>query len=171
MKITTRILSRLYKLAITTWPLSRYSRTWYKKLGVNGSQFRICPSVQIVGSFGCLALGNQVEINEGVFLLAKDQITIDDNSTLAYRATVLTSSNPNGPHNGLSSLYPKMTAPVRIGKNSWIGACAVILPGVTIGDYCIVAAGAVVNKDVPDYTVVAGVPAKPVKQLNPQDFE
>lgn len=57
------------------------------------------------------------------------------------------------------------TKPVVIGDDVWIGANAVILPGVTIGQHVVVAAGAVVTKDVPDYSVVAGVPAKVIKQL------
>ena len=57
------------------------------------------------------------------------------------------------------------TKPVTIGDDVWIGANAVILPGVTIGRHCVVAAGAVVTKDVPDNTLVGGVPAKVLKQL------
>ena len=54
-----------------------------------------------------------------------------------------------------------------IGKDCWIGARAVILPGVTIGDCSVVAAGSVVTKDVPPYTMVAGNPAKVKKDLRP----
>lgn len=57
------------------------------------------------------------------------------------------------------------TKPVVVGDDVWIGANAVILPGVTIGTHCVVAAGAVVTKDVPDYSVVGGVPAKVIKRL------
>lgn len=57
------------------------------------------------------------------------------------------------------------TKPVVIGDDVWIGANAVILPGVTIGCHCVVAAGAVVSKDVPDNTLVGGIPAKVLKQL------
>jgi acetyltransferase-like isoleucine patch superfamily enzyme len=57
---------------------------------------------------------------------------------------------------------PVRFAPVKIGDDVWIGARAVILPGVTIGSRCVVAAGAVVKSDVPDGTIVAGVPARPV---------
>ena len=58
------------------------------------------------------------------------------------------------------------TQPVIIGDDVWIGANAVILPGVTIGRHCVVAAGAVVTKDVPDNTLVGGVPAKMIKILS-----
>ena len=57
------------------------------------------------------------------------------------------------------------TTPVTIGDDIWIGANAVILPGVSIGNHSVVAAGAVVTKDVPPHTLVAGVPAKTIKEL------
>ncbi len=55
--------------------------------------------------------------------------------------------------------------PILIKQNAWIGAAATILPGVTIGENSVVAAGAVVSKDVPDNTIVAGIPAKIIKSL------
>lgn len=57
------------------------------------------------------------------------------------------------------------TKPVVIGDDVWIGANAVILPGVTIGSHCVVAAGAVVTKDVPNHTLVGGIPAKVIKNI------
>jgi len=58
-----------------------------------------------------------------------------------------------------------VTRPVAIGRNVWVGAKAVILPGVHIGDNAVVGAGAVVTRDVPPYTVVAGVPARVIKEV------
>ena len=57
-----------------------------------------------------------------------------------------------------------------IKKGAWIGAGASILPGVTVGKYAIVGAGAIVTKDVPDYSVVVGTPAKVVKKLDKDKF-
>ena len=56
-------------------------------------------------------------------------------------------------------------APIRIGENVWIGSNATILPGVTLGDWAVVAAGAVVTKDVPPMTVVGGVPARVLRTI------
>ena len=70
------------------------------------------------------------------------------------------------PYNALAVLYPYKKAPVVIGDNVWIGANVTILPGVTIGDYVVVAAGAVVTKDVPSGVLVAGVPAIVKKRFN-----
>lgn len=58
--------------------------------------------------------------------------------------------------------------PVRIGSGSWLGHGAVVLPGVTIGRHAVVAAGAVVHRDVPDHGVAAGIPAKVIKILHDQ---
>lgn len=132
--------------------------------GMFSAKARIA-SCEISGSFKYLRLGDNAEINKGVFLLLKDTVEIGRNSTIAYQATILTSANPHGPHNKLSKLYPAMTAPVNIGDNVWIGARAVLLPGVSIGECSVVAAGAVVTRDVPPYALVAGVPAKVVKRF------
>ena len=61
--------------------------------------------------------------------------------------------------------------PVRIKRGAWVGANATILPGVTVGEYAIVAAGSVVTKDVPDYAVAAGNPAKVIKTLDRERFK
>lgn len=169
--LLNRMKTRVLRGFLNTTLLNRNSNRWYKALGVVGNNYRISSKITIVGSYANLELGQNAEINTGCFLLSKDKIKIGENSTLAYQATILTSANPNGPHNKLALLYPKVTMPVIIGHNTWIGASAIILPGVTIGNYCVVAAGSVVNKDVPDYTVVGGVPAKPIKKLDPKIFE
>lgn len=160
-------MKRLYRWLMYL-PLIRRKHTFFmKKLGVQlANNARIALGVDIKGDYANISIDKNAEINSGVFLLAKDKILLGENSTIAYHAMVLTSANPNGPYNALSKLYPKMTAPVVIGKNVWIGAGAIILPGVTIGDLVVVAAGAVVNRDIPSGVVVAGVPARIVKTLS-----
>src|SRR5690606_33131652 len=169
-KVSERIRVQLYKLMLRLPGVNFYSRVWYSRLGVKGSNYRMSSDVKVVGDFALLELGSQTEINVGCFILAKERIVIGENTTLAYEAAVLTSANPNGPHNKLAKIYPKIKAPVIIGHDCWVGARAIILPGVKIGNYCVVAAGSVVTKDIADYTVVAGVPAKPVKVLDPRAF-
>src|SRR5690554_8173775 len=170
-KIFLRAKQKLLKVLIASPYINRYKDRFYRSLGVKGKGYRISNNVDVIGEFSNLFLGDQAEINSGCFLLAKESITIGENSTLAYQTTILTSANPNGPHNKLMKLYPKMNAPVTIGDNSWIGARALILPGVKIGNFCVVAAGSVVTKDVPDYSVVGGVPAKVIKMLEPKTFD
>lgn len=93
-----------------------------------------------------------------------DLLSIDDGVGIGPRVTIIINSDPYP--SPLQKIYPKKTLPVNIRKGVWIGAGAIILPGVTIGEYSIVAAGAVVVKDVLPYSVVAGVPARTVKKLS-----
>lgn len=104
-------------------------------------------------------------------MVAYDKISIGENTGIGYQALIMTSAVPKGPSNKLYNIYKRTLEPVNIGHDCWIGARATIFPGVTIGNYCVVAAGSVVTKNVPDYSVVAGVPAKVVKRLNPKDLE
>src|SRR5690606_12881676 len=166
------VTSFIYRSFLILPIFRRYKNFWYIKLGVNLKEnARVSSDIKFIGSFNNLYLDKNSEINSGCFLLAKDKIILGKNSTLAYNVSVLTSANPNGPFNKLSKIYPKIQAPVSIGSDTWIGASAIILLGVSIGNFCVVAAGSVVTKDVDNYTVVAEVPAKIVKKLNPSDFE
>lgn len=108
----------------------------------------------------------RVVISQELFIFdagRSDLLTIEDKVGIGPNVTILIHSDPFP--SPLQKIYPKITLPVHIKKGVWIGAGAIILPGVTIGEYSIVAAGAVVTKDVPPYSVVAGVPAKVVKKL------
>lgn len=114
---------------------------------------------------GKIVCADNVNINAEVMFIALRNISIGKNSTLAYRVMITTSANPNSTYNSLSTIYPPIEKEVVIGNNCWIGAGAIILPGVTIGNGSVVAAGAVVNRDVPDNVMVAGVPAQVKKHL------
>lgn len=120
---------------------------------------------RVVGDYHHIVLHKNCDINDGCFLLAKAKIEIGENSALAYGVSIITSADPNSNYNALGTLYPAKTAPVIIGKDVWVGANSTILPGVTIGDFCVVAAGSVVTKDVPSGCMVAGVPATVKKQI------
>ena len=161
-----KYLMTFAKLVVTSHAPQKLKR-WAINVFGGGKIFKDAKigCIDYCGSLHYLVMKKNSEINRGCFLLAKDKIIIGENSTLAYQVTILTSANPHGPHNKLSTLYPAMTAPVTIGNDVWVGAKAVILPGVTIGECSVVAAGAVVTKDVPPYTLVAGVPARVVKPL------
>ena len=152
-------------------PIIRYKQFVYKMLGVRkifgeqgGCRYFI-RNPRGIGEYRNIWMHHNSEIERECFLLAKDRIEIGVNSTLAYGVTILTGADPNGPYNKLSELYPPVKAPVRIGDNCWIGANAIILPGVTIGDMVVVAAGSVVTKDISSNLMVAGNPAVVKKQL------
>ncbi|SEI41499.1 Acetyltransferase (isoleucine patch superfamily) [Dyadobacter koreensis] len=106
-------------------------------------------------------LGKNVFINHACSFLDIGGITIEDNVMIGPRVNITSENHPLDPSDR-EALIPK---PVIICRNAWIGAGATILPGVTIGENAVVAAGAVVSRDVVANTVVAGVPAKLVKEL------
>lgn len=101
-------------------------------------------------------IGKNVFINHACSFLDMGGITIEDNVLLGPKVNLVTENHPIDPSKRKSLLCK----PILIKRNAWIGAAATILPGVTIGENSIVAAGAVVSKDVPANTVVGGVPAK-----------
>lgn len=150
-------------------PIVKYKQFVYVILGVKKAD-KECEffigAPKLIGDYSNLFMHDNSEIERNCFILAKEKIEIGVNSTLAYGVTVLTGADPNGPRNKLSALYPPKKAPVIIGDDCWIGANAIILPGVTIGNCCVVASGSVVTKDVPSGVLVAGNPAVIKKRLN-----
>ena len=108
-----------------------------------------------------LELGDQVDIGEFVVLRASGGLRIGSRVLIAAHAVVTTRGHPEQPPR-----YAKVVdAPVTIEDDVWIGAGAIVLPGVTVGRGSIVAAGAVVTRSVDPYTVVAGVPAVPIRGI------
>lgn len=108
-----------------------------------------------------ITVGKGVFINMGCKFQDQGGIFIDDGALIGH-GVVLATLNHNLKPKDRHSMVPK---PIHIGKNVWIGANATILPGVTIGDGAIVAAGAVATRDVPENTVVGGVPARILKEV------
>jgi acetyltransferase-like isoleucine patch superfamily enzyme len=106
-------------------------------------------------------IGKNVFINFDCVFLDLGGITIDDNVLIAPKVSLLSEGHPVSPQDR-QSLSP---GHIRIKKNAWIGAGATIMPGVTVGENAVVAAGAIVIKDVPANTIVAGVPAKIIKRI------
>nr|WP_288833939.1 DapH/DapD/GlmU-related protein [uncultured Flavobacterium sp.] len=110
-----------------------------------------------------IKIGKNVFINFDSVFLDLGGITIEDNVLIAPKVSLLTEGHPTSIEDR-HSLIPK---PIYIKKNAWIGANSTILSGVTIGENAIVAAGAVVSEDVPDNTIVGGIPAKFIKNIKP----
>lgn len=108
-----------------------------------------------------ITIGKDVFFNTGCSFQDRGGIHIGDGSLIGMNVNIATLNH------GLDMKTRNTTyaSPVTIGKSVWIGSGATILPGVTIGDRAVIAAGAVVTKDVPEGTVVAGVPAKVVKTI------
>ena len=123
-------------------------------------------------------VGKGVKIFHDVIIdpIEPGSIILEDYTLLSPRVAIFAHAHRVG--QGVSPEYPvyadhplyeyvgpRIVKPVRIKEASWVGLGAIILPGVTIGKYCLIGAGAVVTKDVPDFTVAMGIPAKPVRTV------
>ena len=109
-----------------------------------------------------IKIGKNVFINHACSFLDMGGITIEDEVLIGPKVNLITENHPLDP----TDRRALITKPVVIKRNAWIGAGATILPGVTIGENAVVAAGAVVSKNVPDNAIVGGVPAKIIRSIN-----
>lgn len=109
-----------------------------------------------------LHIGENVFFNSGCRFQDQGGIYIGDNCLIGHNVVLATINHDLSPANRGTNL----PSPIRIGKNVWIGANATVLPGVTIGDNAVIAAGAVVTRDVAANTVVGGVPARLLREID-----
>jgi acetyltransferase-like isoleucine patch superfamily enzyme len=108
-----------------------------------------------------ITIGKRVFINHACSFLDMGGITIEDDVMIGPKVNLITENHPLNS----SDRRALISKPIIIKRNTWIGAAATILSGVTIGENAVVAAGAVVTTNVPPNTVVAGVPAKHIKNI------
>ena len=134
-----------------------YRRFWLGRKSVIESYCCINNAV------GDVTIGDHTRL--GLHCTVIGPVCIDNHVNLAQGITVTALNHNFADSSRKIDEQGISTKPVVIGDDVWIGANAVILPGVTIGRHVVVAAGAVVTKDVPDYSLVAGVPAKEIKKL------
>lgn len=141
---------------------SRHLRRWFYKLlggqiGEGSFFFRSCEFEWI----GRISIGNHTCIGGHCFLDGRGTLEIGDNVNISSHTQMIT-----GSHLVDSPTFEDSYKPIKIGDRAWIGTRAIVLSGVTIGEGAVIGAGAVVTKDVPPYTVVGGVPAKPIRTRN-----
>lgn len=113
-------------------------------------------------------LGKNIEINMNCVFLDCNRIDIGDYSGIGPGVHIYTVFHPTNPAERLpenSTFWKSQTAPVKIGKNVWIGGGAIIMPGVTIGDGVTIGAGSVVTKSIPDNCIAVGNPCSVIKKL------
>jgi acetyltransferase-like isoleucine patch superfamily enzyme len=119
-----------------------------------------------------LFIGKNCEMGDYVHIVAHENVKIGDNCLMASK--IFISDTNHGDYSGENQSSPEtppndrklISRPVSIGNNVWIGENVCILPGVKIGNGCIIGANSVVNKDIPDNCIIAGAPAKVVKMYS-----
>jgi len=129
---------------------------------VVGKQFKVYSGHRrtLVCGWGRIRVGDRCLFNSGVVIFSVVGVSIGDDVALAGEVYVMDSSS-----HGVEAHAPQ-EAPVRIGDGTWVGARAMILPGVTLGRRVVVAAGSVVTRDVPDDCMVGGNPARLIRRLD-----
>lgn len=148
-----KILGRLLRILAWLAPIYQFRSSVYRKCGVK--------------------IGKNVYIG---FLVIMDSeypeyIQIGDEASIGPGVTILAHSSASPYHKRFKIFYEKPQH-VTVERGAWLAASSIILPGVTIGEGSIVAAGSVVSRDVPPYTLVGGNPARAIKKLkNPQEQE
>ena len=125
------------------------------------------PLMLTVGS--TVTIGEGSYINAGLTLIDDCRVTIGKGCLFGTNVTLCTTGHPIDPEErAKGGMY---SFPITIGDGAWIGAGAIVLPGVTIGKYAVIGAGSVVTKDIPDYTVAVGNPCRPMRRINEHDKE
>lgn len=114
-------------------------------------------------------VGDNVYMNFGVTMVDDETITIGEATMLGPHVVLATAAHPLQPE--LRSRAAQYNLPVTIGRNVWLGAGVIVLPGVSIGDNSVVGAGAVVTKDIPANSVAYGNPCRTVRQFNAHDMK
>ncbi|MDA0323640.1 MAG: acyltransferase [Verrucomicrobia bacterium] len=143
-------------------PVGDFLRYWISKPFVRSmGGVRIYEGVTIWYPYR-ITIGSNVTLNEWVYISGYGEVTIGNDVRIGHRTSIVSSDHVFDDRNVPTHEQGLVSGPVRIGNDVFIGCNATILRGVTIGDGAVVAAGAVVMDDVPEYTVVGGVPAKPI---------
>ena len=128
----------------------------------SGSSSRGTPFICDFGNQ--VTFGKNVFINHSAILSASGGIEFEDGVMTAPGLRIATINHD------MNERHTKYTyGKVTVKKNAWLGMNVTVCPGVTIGEYAVVAAGAVVTKDVPDYAIAGGVPAKVIRYLDPSE--
>ena len=148
-----------------SWPKPLVSNLratyWRVFMSSLGEGTKISHQVEVKGS-NRISIGSNSHITDHVILNGKGGIKIGDDVLIGYQSIIMTSMRNFNNRTVPVRLQGSQLKPVEIGNDVWIGARVMILPGVKIGNGAVIGSGAVVTKDVPDFNIVAGVPAKVV---------
>ena len=160
-----RVIQLLFRLNHTMPYTDEYTALLRELFGENlGEGSFVAPPVN-GAAVDTMKIGKNVFINSNLLAMARGGITIEDGAQIAANVQLI--SNNHDPYD-LAVLTCK---PALIREGAWIGAGATSLPGVCVGRHAVVGAGSVVTKDVPDYAVAVGNPARVVKTLDRTRFE
>ncbi|KAK1710046.1 hypothetical protein CaCOL14_011138 [Colletotrichum acutatum] len=129
-----------------------------------GKDVYVEPSLQV--DYGCnITVGDRFYANFNCVILDCAHVTIGNNVFFATGVSLITATHETALQSRRDNV--EYAEPITIGDDCWIGANVTVLPGINIGKGCTIGAGALVNRDIPEYSVAVGVPAKVVKKVEP----
>jgi len=142
---------------------------WLRLLGARVGRRTILHDVRFFNLYrrglAGLEIGDECFVGDECLLDLAEGVRLESRVTLAERVLVLTHTNVGYRDHPLQAHFPPMAAPVVVEAGSFLGASVTVLPGVRVGAQSFVAAGSVVTADVPPRTLVAGVPARPLRAI------
>lgn len=163
MKDRRKAKNLLHRLNVTEYRVTKNARLILAELLPNtGANLYIEPPFFCDYGYN-IHCGDSVFINVNCVILDENKVSIGSNVFLGPGVQIYTSSHPL---DAMTRRTHKITKPVSIGNDCWIGGNAIILPGITIGNGVVIGAGSVVTKNVPDNVMAVGNPAKVIKKLN-----
>lgn len=170
----TDIKDRTYGL-VSELSRASYFDTEYVMSLVRKIVAKIGQDSYIVPPFRCdygdhVFIGNNTYINYNCCFLDSAKVTIGDYVYMGPNCNIFTPCHPIH-HELRKEKVTEYALPVTVGSHSWIGGDVVITPGVTIGENCVIGAGSVVTKDIPDNSIAVGNPCKVIRQVNDKDRE
>ena len=133
---------------------------------VLGDNVRIAKHCSVFGGpNNLLQIGNNSYVGMNAIIEGfNEKITIGEHVSMAPNVYIMSGSGPNGSP-PMQKVFPIVKAAVGIGDHTWIGAGSVIMPGVTLGKYCVVAVNSFVNKSFPDFSIIGGSPANVIRMF------
>ena len=173
-KELTDIKDRTYGLVSELSRASHFDMEYVMSL-VRKIVAKIGQDSYIVPPFRCdygdhVFIGNNTYINYNCCFLDSAKVTIGDYVYMGPNCNIFTPCHPIH-HELRKEKVTEYALPVTVGSHSWIGGDVVITPGVTIGENCVIGAGSVVTKDIPDNSIAVGNPCKVIRQINDKDRE
>lgn len=159
-------LASLILIRYSPKPMHGYRSLVLRAFGARiGSGVHVYPKVKIWAPWN-LELGDQCGVANGVTLYSQGKISIGRRAIVSQGAHLVA-----GTHDHTKSGFPLITKPIKVGDNVWIAAEAFVHPGVTIGNGSVIAARAVVTKDMPEWMICGGHPCVPLKERRIEGME
>ncbi|MBE6672259.1 MAG: sugar O-acetyltransferase [Ruminococcaceae bacterium] len=166
----TACLDRLYDFNMTRPTEGKKRQTMLKEMFAEiGEDCYIEPPLHSNWGGKHVHFGKNVYANFGLTLVDDTHIYVGDYTMFAPHVTLATAGHPILPE--LREQAYQYNAPIRIGRNCWLGAGVIVLPGITIGDNSVIGAGSVVTKDIPANVVAYGNPCKVIREIGEKDRE